>query len=195
MNNKMEKMINDRIKINIFIDKEFDYFPNDSYILVDCAHIYNYINKIGHVTRNNHYGEKLPKQELNISTIYLGYFGNGLTYYDHFTNYYIINTQFFKILDNQVKTYIDRLIELQYNDNTEIFDPTDIVKEIFCKIRRKYMDSWRLQYGKVDDSFDDNFNKYGQLITNNIIDIIMDESKNYTKNELIEFIYNYIIIL
>ena len=149
--------LNERIKINMFkIGEllEIAEFPqkfDDSYILIDCAHIYKYINKIGVIKRNNHYREGVPEIELNISSIYLGYFGNGIAFYDYFTNYYIINTNFFKILDNnKVKTYIDRLIELGYNESRDINDPGDIIRDIFKKIRRKYMDLWREIHGKVD---------------------------------------------
>jgi hypothetical protein len=189
MNIKMSHFINDRIKVNIFIDTEFDCFINDCYLLIDCAHIYNYVKK-GYVKRNKHYGEKIDTNELQISSIYLGYFGHGEKYYDNFTNYYIINSNFLKILDdNTVSTYIDRLIELNYNDNQELFDPCDTIKEIFNKIRLKYMNLWRSIYSRVDDSFDIEFNNYRQLIVSLTIDIIMDETYHFTKNELIDYVY------
>ena len=52
------------------------------------------------------------------------------------------------------------------------------------------MDIWRSKYGKVDHLFDDNFNKYGLGIGNFIMDIIMDESYNFSKDQLIEYILN-----
>jgi hypothetical protein len=72
MNKDMLKYIKDRVKICKFIDYEFEIYPKELYILIDCAHIYNYINEKGYVKRNNHYNENKQNNKLQINSIYFG---------------------------------------------------------------------------------------------------------------------------
>jgi hypothetical protein len=174
----------ERIIESNFISTEHNYREielSKDYIILDFAHIFSYNNK-NKIKDNNIY---------NLNVLYLGYLSI-FQIDEKFSFQYMLKSNFLNIEEDNIITYIDKMIELNY-----IFEPSNPnykIKEIFIKIRIKLMNEWRKKYGKVSDDFDNRYNSHlnSQLVYY-IIDYIMN---NYLEDELINILYNkYLLFL
>jgi hypothetical protein len=167
----------ERIIESNFISIEHNYREielSKDYIILDFAHIFSY-NK---------------KNIYNLNVVYLGY----ISIYqldEKFSYQYMLKSNFLKIEEDKIITYIDKMIELNY-----IFEPSYPnykIKEIFIKIRIKLMNEWRKKYGKVSEDFDNRYNScLNSQLVYYIIDYIMN---NYLEDELINIIYDKYLLL
>ena len=177
---QMQQHADERVKSNIFIPEKFNLHEvQQPHIIIDFAHIFEYIKQKNTVRINNHYGEEVGPP-LKLNSFYIGFIGekqidNG------FSSYYLISAPLFNIKNGIITTYIDKMIELDY-DYDPLY-PINIIKKIYMIIQNKLIDEWRYKNNIVNEKFDNAINKINQNIIIGIIDSIMNDIK---KEDVIE---------
>ncbi len=109
---------------------------NFPHLILDMAHIFNYLpNK--QIQLNNHYGKSSNKKFNNIKSVYTGWCGEKQLV-DDFSKQFIAASDFVIIEeDGSVKTYIDRIIYLNYNKTYffNSFNPENTIMSLFFNIK------------------------------------------------------------
>jgi len=127
--------------------KEMPENINSPIIIFDFAHIFNYCKTIGLIEIAGHYQELDKGTQIYSNCLYLGYLGeiqkehNSAFLTENLNNTNIINyLDFFIIRNGIVITYIDRLIEQNYDFQ---YDPQSFIHNILNKIRSEYFKAIR----------------------------------------------------
>lgn len=184
---------NSRIKEELFIIEPFNYLINinfdNPYIIIDSAHLFNYnYNSVDkhYLLYNNYYDENKSTTEKikNVKSIYIPYplkKGNPDNIWEEIT--------YFKIDENNnVITFSEKLLERGY---TYTFNPTDILEQIFNKIKKSIYVLWRVKYIRVGQYFDTWFHEIKPNILKQLCANIFNDSINKENFEKYE---NYNII-
>jgi hypothetical protein len=177
----------DRVTQSLFFPESLpDIKMTKDYLIIDFAHIFQYTNQIGIVKLAGHYNEN-DLFEKKLKTVYIGFIGNPIdeNLNGDIVSHGIILNNFFKVLDNgQVETYIDKMIQMNYDFDPKY--PQDKINHIINNVKKNLMNKWREIYDKVDDTFDKQFNNtFVLLLTKSIMNYIM---KNYRQEILVSLV-------
>jgi hypothetical protein len=196
-----------KIKSELFIENlPIETIKGYPHIILDFAHLFRFLpnNALGQkqIQINGYYGEPLSERHIytNINAVYPGYVGRLDDIEEGYTDRYLSNTNFFKTdAMGNVTTFIDRIFTLGYNLDESIiygkqlsFDditPSNVIVFIFKRIRELTMNNFRTRKGNLqlfDEFYTEDLSKY---IVSNIIDTLMDQTKNMSLKELIDYIY------
>lgn len=119
-------LANDRIIESEFRREGIDINDiSNPHLVLDFAHVFNFIPLVNNVTIDGYYGEE-PSELLNLNVLRTGFIGNG------FGKSFTLSDTIRIEQSGQVKTYIDKMIELGIDydtKNPELFFE-DILKKI-----------------------------------------------------------------
>lgn len=167
----------------------FNYFNiniNELYLIIDCAHLFRYTNKIGYVKIRNVYKEfKYENEdEIKLNSLYYGYIIPDNNYGKS-----ILKSRLFRVNNRNIITYIDDMIK--NNITFDYNEPNNIFNDIFNDIRIYLINKWRSIYCKVDYKFDI---FYDSIDINILTDFLLYGIKNgLSKNEIKDIILNDIL--
>jgi len=188
-----EKFRKENIDKCEFIDKFIDLDKINTlnkdnmhpHLLIDFAHILNYLPNKETITSNS-YGEKKSIKYNHINSLYFGFLGDPIPRH-------IATLKLFDMDSNgKITTYIDKLIRLGYvmcDDINPLTDPIKIIKNIIIIVKRDLEQILKAK-GKspvlIDDLNIENTSDYYK----DAINMIMIQNKS--PKELQDFLYNMI---
>jgi hypothetical protein len=121
----------ERVNLSEFFDRPLDIARiqalRNPYIILDFAHVFDYIPLKNHVVIGNNYSEDSDQRPLKLNVLRTGYIGNGFGRLFSTTNTFTINP------DGSLYTYIDKMIDLgiEYDyKNPEYYFETILKKTI-----------------------------------------------------------------
>jgi hypothetical protein len=164
--------IDSRIKDSTFQTEPLDFAnisgQTDPYIIIDIAHLFEYIRdnySSVNVTRafiKGSYGE--PRGDvITLNVVYPGYKGG-----------YLNNTPFFRVNeDNSVTTYINKLLDNSRFSDFDLYNPNLKIEELFNQIRKKLYDKIRKKYGSLKN-YDDQRDHIEAEIKKKSVNLIMN---------------------
>ena len=184
-----------------FISTELDFgnlhdlHMGKHYILIDFAHLFAYphisVAKLERAKIKSKFNIVQPINSMlfshifNLCSVYITFIGNIHCHDNEFnrmSSIDIIKYNFFTVHDDgHVTTYIDKMIELEYNYDKNY--PDQIFKEIYDVTKVKIIKLWRDKYGNLelfDKSYNDKIPHSGSESTI-FIDMLM---KGSTEEEM-----------
>jgi hypothetical protein len=179
----MSDFTNDRVNSSEFTTEPINFSSlhrkHDSrdYIVIDCAHIFSYID-IKIVRNANTYGranEEIGLSPFPLNCIYPGFIPNRDINGEIYVPNNILSTcdLFIVNKDGSIITYIDKLI--MNNIGHDPNNPDYFVVNIYKKIRKPIIDKWRSIHKSVTSDFDEQCKRYFPLLYKYIFDLAMSD--------------------
>jgi hypothetical protein len=180
----MSDFLNDRVKQSEFTTEPINFRSlhrkhlSRDYIVIDCAHIFLYIDRKIVKNANTYDGvvnEQIGVSPFPLNCIYPGFIANRDINGEIYVPNNILSTCDLFIVneDGSIITYIDKLIMNKIGNDPN--NPHIFVDNIYRKIRKPIIDKWRAIHKSVSSDFDEQCKRYFPLLYKYIFDLAMSD--------------------